>query len=129
MKTSDSLADRIEELQRDLALLEAPYLAACRRASGEDPEWEVKKSVLIGRICSAVMRYKPGDEPHKAVSLISQAGVLAAELSAGDSIVQQYREKKQLLAMAQRDLEARRVAAEESEKTMSRMSGRRANNA
>jgi len=125
MKKIDSLAGRIEEIQRDLAILEEPYTIAVRRERGEDPEWETRRDMLISRICSAVVRYKPGDEPHKAVSLISQAGVLALELSAPANIVQQYLEKRRLLTMAQRDLETRDAAARAAEKTSEQMGGRR----
>lgn len=99
---------RIEELQMELSLLEVPYAIAKRRESGEDEEWNVRKKVMTERVFSLVKQFKPGDEPHKAVALISQAALLAAELAAPAFQVQQYREKKQLLKMAQADAEARK---------------------
>lgn len=98
-----SLADRIEEIQRDLSMMEQTYERSRLRVAGEDQEWEERKSMLIRKIAELLSRYKIGDEPHKAVGIVAQASMMASELRMPEHWVAKYEEKRQLLLMAQKD--------------------------
>jgi hypothetical protein len=97
----NTLADRIEKIQTEMAMLEPVYVKAKERVSGEDPEWEHKKAQLIRQMTDLLSRFKIGDEPHKAVAIVAQASILANELRMPEHWVAQYEEKKVLLRMAQ----------------------------
>jgi len=98
-----SLADRIEEIQRDLSLMEQAYERSKLRVAGEDQEWNERKAMLTRKIAELLAKYKIGDEPHKAVGIVAQASMMANELQMPEHWVQKYEERKQLLTMAQRD--------------------------
>jgi hypothetical protein len=100
------LEEQVDRLRRELSALEVPYDIAMKRERGEDKEWETRKRVMINRICNLVLKYKLGDEPHKAVAIVAEAGVLAAELIAPANVIEQYREKKEMLTMAVSQSEA-----------------------
>lgn len=113
MKT---LTDRIPDLQRELDLLEVPYTRALQREKGEDPEWEERKKSLIRQMCDLIIRFKIGDEPHKAVAICAQAQAMAAELRAPAAIVDQYEERKKVLTMAYAERERHDKAVAEAER-------------
>ena len=98
-----SLSDRIEEIQRDLSMMEQAYERSKLRVAGKDQEWNERKAMLIRQIAELLSRYKIGDEPHKAVAIVAQASMMAAELRMPEHWVEQYEEKRQLLLMAQKD--------------------------
>jgi len=107
-----SLADRIEQIQRDLGMMEQTYERAKARVAGEDEEWNERKLMLTRQVAELLARFKIGDEPHKAVAIVAQASLLANELRMPEFWVSQYEDKKQLLTMAQKD----RERLEESER-------------
>jgi len=119
MKGPVSLADRIDQIRLDLGLMEQAYEISKKRVAGEDEEWNARKEMLTRQINELLTRFKIGDEPHKAVAIVAQASILSNELRAPEHWVEQYKEKQQLLKMAQKDLdrmnEAETKAREEYE--------------
>lgn len=115
MSSSFPIEQQLDLFRRELGLLEPAYEAAMQREKGEDQEWETRKRVMIRRLCELVQKYKIGDEPHKAVAIVAEAGVLAGELQAPARIIDQYREKKQQIAMLQHQAELREKAREAAE--------------
>ena len=105
MKGPSSLGDRIDEIRRDLGLMEQAYEVSKRRIDGDDAEWNERKEMLLRKIAELLGRYKIGDEPHKAVGIVAQASMMADELRMPEHWVEKYEEKKQLLTMAQADLD------------------------
>ena len=121
--------ERIHQLEIELSLLELPYGIAVRRQRGEDQDWEERKKALIRQLCELAKKYNIGDEPHKAVAICAQMSVLARELSAPETIVTEYEEKRQILNMAREQEERRQEAAENAriaaEQSRAKWGGRR----
>jgi hypothetical protein len=110
-----SLDDRLDDFRRDLDLMEQAFDKAKKRLAGEDKEWEERKGSLIRQICTLLSGFKIGDEPHKAVAIVAQASIMANELRMPEYWVAQYKEKEQLMRMAQSEMD-RVTAAEEKAK-------------
>jgi ElaB/YqjD/DUF883 family membrane-anchored ribosome-binding protein len=108
------LEDQLDKTRLELSLLEAPYESAMKRAKGEDKEWETRKASLIRRICDLLGKYKIGDEPHKAVGIVAEAGVLASELTAPERIISEYRETKAMVSMLSAQAEKVRELKEQA---------------
>lgn len=123
-----SLADRIEEIQRDLSLMEQTYDRAKARVNGEDEEWEERKSMLTRQIAELLSRFKIGDEPHKAVAIVAQAAILSNELRMPEYWVAQYEDKAQLLKMAQKDRDRVEAAEQKARDALENEPWRRAAN-
>ena len=124
------LEDRIDEIQRELGLMEAAYTKSKERLQGRDPEWEERKKALIRQMCELIGQFKIGDDATKAVAIVAQCAVMAAELRAPELWVTKYEERKAMLTAA-------RVQQEAHERTMakarrayeeSQWGGRRASN-
>lgn len=115
MNKNAPLEQQIDVFRQELGLLEPAYEISMKRESGEDREWETRKRVMIRRLCELVQKYKIGDEPHKAVAIVAEAGVLASELQSPARIIEQYKEKKQLISMLQSQIELREKAREQAE--------------
>jgi len=94
------LEDRIDEIQRELSLMEDAYSKSKDRMSGLDPEWEIRKSALIRQVCELVGQFKIGDDSTKAVAIVAQCAVMAAELRAPELWVNKYEERKAMLRLA-----------------------------
>ena len=125
MKGPSSLGDRIDEIRRDLGLMEQAYEVSKRRIEGEDAEWNERKDMLLRKITELLTRYKIGDEPHKAVGIVAQASVMANELRMPEHWVEQYKEKQQLLHMAQADFDRMNTARSKAEEELENQSWRR----
>lgn len=126
--TMTSLADRIEEIQRDLSMMEQAYERAKLRVAGEDQEWNERKAMLIRQIAELLAKYKIGDEPHKAVGIVAQASMMANELRMPEHWVAKYEEQKQLLTMAQKDRDRMEAAHEKARQAYENQSWRKAEN-
>lgn len=125
----EQLEDRIDEIQRELGLMEEAYSRSKERLEGRDTEWETRKTNLIRQVCELVGQFKIGDEPHKAVAIVAQCAVMAAELRAPELWVTKYEERKAMLRMArqqqerQAELMEKARLAVENEPWMRRASG------
>jgi hypothetical protein len=119
------ISDRIEEIQRELSMMEDLYEIAIRRLKGEDHEWNEKRKFIIDRIMRLLKTYKIGDTAEKCIGICAECSTLARELTGPENCVAQYKEAKQLLAAAQREAEARRNSEEAYNREMEKM-GRRA---
>lgn len=126
MKGPVSLADRIDRIRIDLDLMEQAFDKAEKRLAGEDEEWNQRKESLIRQICELLGKFKIGDEPHKAVAIVAQAAGMANELRMPEHWVSQYQEKRQLLKMAQADLDRMDAAQKEAEEMYENQPWRRA---
>ena len=63
---------RIEELQRDLDIMEQVEEAARNRVAGLDEEWNRDKEHIIEKMFNLVSSVKQEDPPHKAVHVLGQ---------------------------------------------------------
>lgn len=104
MGRTEALETRIEEIQNEITLLEQPYQRALLRNKGEDAEWEERSEAMKGRIFRLVKQFKIGDNGEKAIAIVAQCSILAHELTASEDLIVMMKEKKRLLAQAQRDL-------------------------
>jgi len=125
VKGPSSLGDRIEEIRRDLDLMEQAYDAAKKRIAGEDTEWNQRKEHLTRQVAELLGRFKIGDEPHKAVAIVAQASVMANELRMPEHWVSKYEEKKQLMMMAQADCDRMEAAQKKAEEELENQPWRR----
>jgi hypothetical protein len=125
---TQSLSDRIEEIQRDLSMMEEAYERAKARVAGEDREWNQRAEMLTRQIADLLAKFKIGDEPHKAVAIVAQASIMANELRMPNYWVTQYEEKRQLLKMAQKDRDRREAIAEKARTAYENQPWRRAAN-
>ena len=63
---------RIEELQRDLDIMEQIEEAARNRVAGLDEQWNKDKDHIIEKMFTLVSSVKPDDPSHKAVHVLGQ---------------------------------------------------------
>lgn len=128
MSGPTSLGDRLEDIRRDLDLMEVAFDQATKRVAGEDEEWNKRKEALVRRMCTLCSGFKIGDEPHKAVAIVAQASVMANELRMPEHWVEQYKEKEQLLRMAQSELDRISESEEHAKEAHENQPWRRAAN-
>lgn len=108
------LEDRIDEIQRELELMEAAYSKSKDRVSGRDPEWEERRKALVRQMCELIGLFKIGDDATKAVAIVAQCAVMAAELRAPDLWVMKYEEKKAMLRVARSQQEHQKEVTEQA---------------
>jgi len=128
MERHRSLEDRIDELQQELGLMEQAYTKSLQRVSGQDPEWEVRKKSLTRQMCELIGQFKIGDDSTKAVAIVAQSAVMAAELRAPELWVTKYEERKQMLTMARSQADRQEAATEKARRLSEDQSWRRASN-
>lgn len=125
-----SLDDRISEFERELSLMEQAYEESKRRASGADPSWERRKESLIRQMCELVGQFQIGDDSTKAVAIVAQCAVMAAELRAPELWITKYEERKEMLNLARSQQERETKASEAARRAyeQSPWGGQRASN-
>jgi hypothetical protein len=130
MEKVRSLQDRIDEMQRELGLMEAAYSKSKERVEGRDQEWEERRRALVRQMCELIGLFKIGDDATKAVAIVAQCAVMAAELRAPDLWVSKYEEKKAMLRTARAQQDAQERASENARRAYeeSEWGGRRASN-
>jgi hypothetical protein len=122
------LDDRITEFERELSLMEQAYVESKRRMSGTDKEWEARKAALIRQMCELVGQFQIGDDATKAVAIVAQCAVMAAELRAPELWVSKYEERKEMLKMARSQKERQERATEAAREAYENQPWRRASN-
>lgn len=123
-----SLEDRIDELQQELSLMEQAYTRSLQRVTGQDREWEERKKNLIRQMCELIGQFKIGDDSTKAVAIVAQSAVMAAELRAPDLWVTKYEERKKMLTMARSQAARQEAATEKARRSYEDQSWRRTSN-
>ena len=96
--------------------------------TGQDLEWEERKKSLIRQMCELIGQFKIGDDATKAVAIVAQSSVLAAELRAPDFWIAKYEERKQMLAMARAQADRTEAATEKARRSYENQPWRRAAN-
>jgi hypothetical protein len=122
----NKLEGRINDLERDLNLLEPVYLRAKARLLGEDQEWAQRREIMIQAICTMITKFSIEDKPSKAVPILSQLVPRAEELTAPRRIVEDYERKVEMLRIHQQEEDRRKRAEEGAKEALSQMSWRRA---
>jgi hypothetical protein len=120
----NKLQGRIDELERDLSLLEPVYLRAKARLSGEDQEWAQRREIMIQAICTMITKFSIEDKPSKAVAILSQLVPRAEELTAPRKIVEDYERKTEMLRVHQQEEDRRKSAEEGARTALNQMSWR-----
>lgn len=108
---SRRLPNRVEELERELALLEPVYDRAKMRVSGEDEEWAFWRDQTVTKMAVLIKQFNIEDAPSKAVAIIAQMLPWAAELTQSQKIVDDYEHKKKTLSHLRAET-SRRTEAE-----------------
>jgi len=109
-----SLEDRIDELQQEIGLMEDAYEQSKLRHNGQDPEWEARKKALTRQMCELIGQFKIGDDSTKAVAIVAQCAVMAAELRAPELWVTKYEERKEMLKIARGQSERQKEATDKA---------------
>lgn len=122
MRNIDS---RIDELEKELSLMEEVYEIALRRVNGEDKDWERKRELLIDRMCRLIGQFKIEDQPSKAVAIVAQMMPWAAELTQQQRIVDDYVVKQRTLAALRGEQERRQDATEKARRAYEDQSWRK----
>ena len=97
------LGSRVEELQKEIALLEPVAERARIRVEGLDEEWLAWKSRTIEKICREILRVKIDDPPEKAVAILNRLHSDCAEMAAPERILADYEEKKRRLLLLKQE--------------------------
>ena len=108
-----AIEEEIRALELELGLMEDAVLEAKLRISGDDPEWEKRKTKTLKNMCSLVLQYKMEDPPHKAVAILSRMFADAREIAQQPHLVQQFDEKTKRLHTLRGKEESRQKALKE----------------
>ena len=88
---------RIEELQRDLDIMEQIEEAARNRVAGLDEQWNKDKDHIIEKMFNLVTTVKPDDPSHKAVHVLGQLLADVEKLRAPKRICVELDTKRKLI--------------------------------
>jgi hypothetical protein len=88
---------RIEELQRDLDIMEQIEEAARNRVAGIDEDWNRDRDHIIEKMFNLVSIVKPDDPPHKAVHVLGQLLADVEKLRAPKRICVELDSKRKLI--------------------------------
>lgn len=97
------LGNRVEELQKELQLLEPVAERARLRSEGLDEEWNLWKIRIIDKICREILKAKVDDPPEKAVAILNRLHSDCSELAAPQRIIAEYNDKKQRLLLLKQE--------------------------
>ena len=108
---------RVEELQRDLDIMEQIEETARNRVAGLDEQWNRDKEHIIEKMFNLVSSIKPDDPPHKAVHVVGQLLADVEKLRAPKRICAELDSKRKLihtLRDRQRSADAASAKAQEA---------------
>jgi hypothetical protein len=110
------LGNRVQELEKELRLLEPVVERARLRARGLDEEWNEWKERTIVKICKEILKVKTDDPPSKAVAIINRLHSDCAEIEAPDRLIADYDQKKSTLLLIRQEYKSYLTSVEKAQK-------------
>jgi len=87
----------IDNLRRQIDLLEPVFEISTRRVNGEDFDWEVERQGLESELFGMLAQDRPNMSESSAAYILGKCQVIARRLSAPKKIIQEYEDMQRRL--------------------------------